>query len=150
MNATYNRGLFRMGSFNWDTDVIDLGVLLVKNTYVFSRLHNVVSDLTIAANEASGVGYARKIVTAAFRTTTEDDGNNWASFKITDSTVVWTAIDAGVDLRIVMFFIDGAGTGDDANNNLLCYIDTGTFIPIATNGGDATLNFDVTGALRAS
>ncbi len=148
-NATYNRGLYHLGEFNWDADVVNLGVILIKTaTYVFDRTHNVVDDLTPAANEASGAGYSRKSIAAAARTITEDDAANAAYFKITNGSVLWAAINAGVNLAVVLFFIGGGGINDDANNDLLCYYDTGTNVPIITNGGDLTLNFSASGALK--
>lgn len=148
-NVTYNRGLFHMGGYNWDTDAVDLGVILVKTaTYVFDRLHNVVNDLTPAGNEAAGAGYVRKSIAAALRTVTEDDGANASYLKITNGSVVWVGINAGINLAVVLFFIGGGGIGDDANNDLLGYYDTGTNVPIITNGGDVGLNFNAFGAIK--
>lgn len=147
-NIAYNKGLFRMGSYNYDTDAISLGLILVKNTYTFSRLHNFVSDLTPGSNEASGSGYVRKTIAGAARTVNEDDAGNAANFRITNGTVAWTAINAGTDLRVVLFFIDGVDINDDAANPLLGYFDTGTNIPLITNGGNIDLNFNTEGALK--
>ncbi len=144
-NATYNRGLFHLGKYRWTTDPVNLGVMLVTNTYVFSRLHNIVGDIGLI-NEASGPGYGRRPLEAAYRTVTEDDGSSWAQFKITSGSLLWVAIDAGTDLRVVLFFVNGASILDDANNDLLCYYDTGTSIPITTDGSDFRLNFSALGA----
>jgi hypothetical protein len=148
-NATYNRGLFHLGGYNWDTDAVDIGVILVKTaTYVFARTHNVVLDLTPVANEAAGAGYVRKSIAAGVRTVTEDDGASAAYLKITDGSVQWVGINAGINLAVVLFFIGGGGIADDANNDLLGYYDTGTNVPIVTNGGDVTLNFNASGAIK--
>lgn len=147
MNASYNRGLFRLGSFNWDTDAVDIGVLLVNNTYVFSRLHNTIADLTPVVNEAAGAGYGRKPIAGGARTVLEDDGANAAYMKVTDGTVTWLGINAGINLWVVLFFVDGVNIADNANS-LLGFYDTGVNVPVITNGGDVTLNFNASGAIK--
>lgn len=148
-NATVNRGLFQLANYNWDGDAVDLGVMLVDNTYVFSRAHNTIADVLAAGAEAAGAGYVRKSVAAALRTTNEDDVGNAANLRITNGSVIWVGINAGVDLRIILFLITGAGIADNTNQ-LLGYVDTGTNIPINTNGGDVTLNFHADGAFKFS
>jgi len=145
-NATYNRGLYHLGQYNWDTDVVDISVMLVKTaTYVFSRLHNQVSELI--GDEAAGAGYVRKTIAAGVRTLTEDDGANAAYFKVTDGSVQWIGINAGINLAVVLFFVVG-GDPTDNTADLLGYYDTGTNVPIITNGGDVTLNFNAAGAIK--
>jgi hypothetical protein len=123
--------------------------MLVDNTYVFSRAHNTIADVLAAGAEAAGAGYVRKSVAAALRTTNEDDVGNAANLRITNGSVIWVGINAGVDLRIILFLITGAGIADNTNQ-LLGYVDTGTNIPINTNGGDVILNFHADGAFKFS
>lgn len=144
-NIVYNRGKFRLGDYKWDSDTVSLGVMLVNSSYTPSVDHNTIAD--VVANEASGSGYTRKTIGHATRTVSEDDTNDIAKWRVTDGTVVWSAIDAGTNLRVVVFFIDGADI-NDAANNLLCHFDSGTNIPIDTNGGEIGLNFHADGLLR--
>ena len=144
MSDTYNRGLFRLAGFDWESDPRFIGVLLVKNTYVFSRLHNTLAD--VVAHETSGSGYARQGVSAGSRTIIEDDIGNAAALQVADGAVEWPHIWAGSDLRVVLFFV-GSGLSDNASD-LLAYIDSGTNIPCSTNGGRLTLNFGSGGAIR--
>jgi hypothetical protein len=123
-------------------------MMLVTNTYVFSRLHNTIGDIGLA-NEASGPGYGRRPIAAALRTVTEDDGNSWAQFEITSGYVLWPAIDAGTDLRVVLFFVNTGDIGSSAND-LLIYYDTGTLLPITTDGTDFRLSFNTLGAFTLS
>jgi hypothetical protein len=146
-NVVYNRGLYRMGVYRWSGGLVDLGVMLVANTYVFNRAHNTVSQ--VVADETSGPGYGRRPIGAEVRTVVESDGSNWAQFHITDGAVTWSAIDAGIDLRVILFCVN---TGDISNNanDLLVYYDTGTLIPVTTDGSDFRLNFNSLGAFTMS
>lgn len=147
-NATYIRGLSTIANYQWDSSATDLGVVLVTNVYSQNRTtHHTYND--VLGNEAAGAGYARVPIAGAARTINENDGGLAANLRVADSTVVWVAINAGVDLRIVIKFVDGASINDPANN-LLCYIDTGTNIPINTNGGNVTLNFSSDGLIKLS
>jgi hypothetical protein len=143
-NIIYNRGLAKLADYNWESDALDLGVMLVTASYTPLRTHNIITDVTPLANEAVGAGYGRIGVAAALRTTLEDDASSLARLKITDGSVVWTSMNAGLDLRIVLFFVTGTGAADNSNY-LLAYIDTGTNIPINSNGGDVTLQFNADG-----
>jgi hypothetical protein len=118
--------------------------MLVTPTYVFAATHNTRNDA--AAGEASGSGYEPKSVGAASRTAVQNTG--FAALEISDGTVSWDALSAGTSLAAILYFGNGASITDTANE-LLCYIDTGTNLPINTNGGDVTLNFDGTnGAIK--
>jgi hypothetical protein len=144
-NALYVRGLYKLADYSWDLDTVDIGVMLVASTYTFDKAHNTLND--VSSDEAAGAGYARKLVVAAKRTTNEDDAGSAANLRITDGSVVWTSINAGVNLRVVLFFVTGDNVNDN-DNELLGYIDTGTNVPITTNGGDVGLNFGSAGVIK--
>jgi hypothetical protein len=146
-NATYNRGLYYLADYDWASDAVNVGVMLVDPSYTFARTHNTVADAS--GDEAAGTGYARKAVASAQRTTNEDDAGSAANLRITDGTVAWSSINAGTLLEVVLFFVTGTGLADNTNN-LLGHVDTGTNIPINTNGGDVTLNFSTDGAVKMS
>ncbi len=146
-NAMFNRGLSILGDYDWAADATDIGVMLVTSAFVFDKdADNVVSD--VVGNETSGSGYIRKGVAGANRTNVEDDAGDAANLRITDASVVWTSISAGTSLEVILFFVDGGSLTASDTHNLLGHIDTGTNIPINTNGGDVTLNFSTDGAVK--
>jgi hypothetical protein len=143
-NAAYNRGKFYLSQYKWASETPqDIGVILVTAAYTFSADHNTVADLT---NEISGTGYVRKLINATARTVNENDTSDSAELRVTDGTVVWTGLDSGTGLRPVLFV--ESGTLGSSTHLLLGYIDTGTGIPITSNGGDVTLNFNTAGAIN--
>ena len=144
-NAAYNKGKFQLTEYKWASETPDIGVILVTSAYTFDVDHNTVSQIT---NEISGTGYVRKLINSTARTVNEDDTSNAAQLRVADGTVVWTGLDSGTGLRVVAFIVSGT-IGQDATNPLLGYYDTGTNIPINSNGGDVTLNFASTaGAIK--
>lgn len=144
-NAAFNKGKFQLTQYKWASETPDIGVILVTSAYTFNVDHNTVSQLT---NEVSGTGYARKLIDSTARTVNEDDTSNAAQLRVADGTVIWTSLDTGTGLRVVTFIVSGT-IGQDATNPLLGYYDTGTNIPINTNGGNVTLNFHATaGAIK--
>jgi hypothetical protein len=144
-NATFNRGLAYLADYDWASDAVDVGVMLVESAYSFARTHNTIAD--VVAQEATGTGYVRKAVASGTRTTNEDDAGSAANLRITNGTVSWSSINAGTNLEVILFFVTGTGLSDNTNY-LLGHVDTGTNIPINTNGGDVTLNFSTDGAVK--
>lgn len=142
-NSAYRSGLEGLANFDWSSDPVDLGVILVENTYSYLETHGILSD--VVAHEASGAGYARKAIAAAVRST--GNSANGGHLLIADGSVQYTALDAGTDLRVILFFNDQADL-DDNSNPLLGYYDTGINIPIDTIGQNVTLNFNSLGAIR--
>lgn len=149
-NAMFNRGLLTLANFDWAADATDMGVMLMKSTYVFDNsAHNTVADAISGSKEATGSGYLRKAIVGANRSTIEDDSANEAELKVSDGTVVFTSISAGTGLEVILFFVDGGSLTGSDTHNLCGHIDTGTNIPINTNGGNVTLNFSATeGAIK--
>ena len=140
----YNRGLLRLGTYGW-LGPQAIGVMLVKNTYVFSRLHNYVSD--VVAHEAAGTGYNRIASIVGSRTAVEDDINNAAILGVADGTLTWAALNVGLDVRVVTFFLGAGGLGG-IDGELLCYYDSGSGVPLNTIGGSVSLGFSANGAIR--
>lgn len=123
-NSLYTKGKEKIlsAAVNFATDTIK--VALVKNTYA----QNLSTDEFLSGIAAHVVGtdqaLANKSVTlGAF------DGD--------DAT--WTAVAAGPTLKCVVIYKD---TGVAATSPLIAYIDTITGFPMATNGGDITVQWD--------
>lgn len=135
-NAIYNAGRSRLGAYNWENfDSTFINVRLIQNTYTFDATHALGS---ITAHEASGPGYTTITqILSVHRSVTENDVSNFATFDVIPFSGTeparWTGIDCGTDLRILLHWFD---TGAP-----LCYIDTGTNIPINTYGGMVTISF---------
>ena len=123
-DAFYNRGklIILDSSLALTTDTIQ--VLLVTSGYTFSDDHNVVTDIPATSHEVTGGGYGRQ--TLGTKTVTEDDTNNWASFKA--ANVSFTNVSGTIKAAIL--FKNG---GTDGTSPLIGYIDSGGF-PLTISG----------------
>jgi len=127
---------FTSGLLDWDTT--DIRALVIgTNATTPSQMFDP-DLLTVAALlaltgilEASGTGYARKLVTS--RTVTQDDVNNRAN--LDSDSITWNGA-SGWTARAVVFYEEGGGT--DATRNLISFHDSN--FPQVTNGGDFTVN----------
>lgn len=146
-NRAYTRGKALLADYDWAGDSVQIGALLVENDYVFSASHNTIADVLAGGTEASGTGYDRLTVGSANRTTFEDDTAGLTYLRITDGSLQWSSLDAGTDLRLVLFFVTGTDE-DDNTNELLCYIDTGSNLPVNSNGSNHDINFSALGVLN--
>lgn len=123
-NAIYAKGKEKIlsGSINFATDTIK--VALVKNDYAQNlatdEFYSSISASVISTDQA----LASKSVTGGV-------------FDAAD--VTWTAVAAGVTSEGVVIYKD---TGNPTTSPLLAYIDTITGFPLATNGGDITVQWD--------
>jgi hypothetical protein len=151
-NSLYTKGLERLipaadAHFVWKDPLYAIGVMLVKSTYTFSVAHAIVSDVTTW--ESSGTGYIRKPILIGARTTVT--AGTTRTLRVTAGTVKWTSLTTSPTStnRAVLFVYTADGLEPNGNIllntwDLLCYIDTGTNVPIDTNGGDVTLDFHAT------
>lgn len=123
-NAIYAKGKEKIlsGSINFATDTIK--VALVKNDYAQNlatdEFYSSISASVISTDQA----LASKSVTGGV-------------FDAAD--VTYTAVAAGATSEGVVIYKD---TGNPATSPLLAYIDTITGFPLATNGGDITVQWD--------
>lgn len=123
-NALYAKGKEKMlaASINYVSDTIK--VALVKNTYP----QNLATDEFYSDISAYVVGTPQ---TLGSKTTAA------GVFDASDAT--YTAVTAGDTLEGVVIYKD---TGVEGTSPLLAYIDTITGFPLATNGGDITIQWD--------
>ena len=123
-NAFYAKGKEKIlsAAINFTSDTLQ--VALLKNTYpqdlAADEFHAALSAYVIGTPQTLG----SKSVTAGV-------------FDAGDAT--FTAVTAGDTLEGVVIYKD---TGSSATSPLLCYIDTITGFPLATNGGDITIQWD--------
>lgn len=123
-NALYSKGKEKMlsASINFLTDT--LKVTLVKNTYPQS----LTSDEFYASISTYVVGTPQTLTTPSVTS---------GVFDAADAT--FTAVTSGDTLEGVVIYKD---TGVAGTSPLIAYIDTITGFPLATNGGDITIQWD--------
>lgn len=123
-NALYSKGKEKIlsGSINFITD--SLKVALVKNTYPQSLS----SDEFLTSISAYVLNTARAIATPSVTLGVFDAAD-----------VTYTAVTAGDTSEGVVIYKD---TGVAGTSPLIAYIDTITGFPLATNGGDITIQWD--------
>ena len=123
-NQLYGLGKqkFMSGSINLSSDTIV--ALLVKSAYTPNfTTHEFISDLGAnVLNSAQTLG-GKSITLGVFDA----------------SDVTFSAVTAGDTAKAVVI---AKNTGSNATSPLLAYIDTITGFPLATNGGDITIQWD--------
>lgn len=128
-NALYTKGKEKIlsASVNFPGDT--LKVALVKNTYP----QNLSTDdfYSVLSSYVAGTPQTLTGKTVTGGVFDADD-------------VTWLAVPAGDAFEGVVIYKD---TGVDATSTLLAYIDTITGFPLASNGGDITVQWD-NGAFR--
>lgn len=123
-NSLYNKGKEKMlsASINFPSDTIK--VALILNTYP----QNLTTDEFYSSISTYVIGTPQ---TLASKTVT--DG------VLDAADVTWTAVAGGSTFEAVVIYKD---TGVAGTSPLLAYIDTITGFPLASNGGDITVQWD--------
>lgn len=106
-----------------DMDTDNIKVALVKVAETYNAAHQYVSDLTPANIVARSGNLAGKSITSGV-------------FDATD--VVFTTPAAGSSCNLILYKDSGA----DASSPLIAFLDTGTGLPVTTNGADVTVTWD--------
>lgn len=122
-NQLYPKGKEHIlnGDIDIDTNVIK--AILLSNGYSYSATHETISDVV------------------AFRLNTDKTLTNVtkASGVVDADDVTWTAVASGATASYVALYKD---TGAGSTSYLIALIDTITNFPVATNGGDITVQWD--------
>lgn len=123
-NSLYSKGKEKMlsASINFPSDTIK--VALILNTYP----QNLTTDEFYSSISTYVIGTPQ---TLASKTVT--DG------VLDAADVTWTAVAGGSTFEAVVIYKD---TGVAGTSPLLAYIDTITGFPLASNGGDITVQWD--------
>lgn len=121
-NTLYPKGKekFLAGSFNLTTDTIK--VALLSDAYTYSAAHEFLSNLTGVLGTAQTLG-SKTTTSGVF------DG----------ADVTYTAVAGGSNAAAVALYKD---TGVAGTSALIAFIDTVTGLPMATSGGDITIQWD--------
>lgn len=124
-NALYDKAresfLSQNPALDWDTDTIK--VMLVKTAQAFSNAHQFVSDLTAGNIVARSSALASKTSSAGVADAAD---------------IVFTTPASGNICNLILY----KDTGSDATSPLIAFLDTGTGLPVTTNGADVTVVWD--------
>lgn len=117
-NALYDTGRegFLDGTIDWDTDTIQ--AQLVTASYTFSGAHSTTANIT--GSVATSPAFTGKTVTSGVA-----DAND----------ITFSAVAAGSTVTGIIIYSQTA-------DRLIAYIDTATGLPITTNNGDITIQWD--------
>lgn len=123
-NALYTKAKEKIlqGQINFSTDTIKAA--LVSNTYS----QNLTTDEFLSSLAGLTLGTDQTLASKAIA---------GGAFDAADPT--WAAVASGVTAKAVVLYKD---TGSAATSPLIAFIDTITGFPLATNGGDVTVQWD--------
>ena len=114
------------GEIDFGTDAVKC-VLVDTDSYIVSRAGDqFLADIPVLAQVSTSADLANKTIVG--RIIDADD-------------VVFTAV-AGAESEALVIFQD---TGDINTSRLICYIDTGTGLPVTPNGADLTIKWHASG-----
>lgn len=130
------------GSYNLQEAGNDIRILLVMTNTTADTEEDIefISGLA-TLDEMNGAAYVRKAL--ANQAVNTDTVNNRGEFDA--DNVTWTTLGAGT--RSLAGFVVFRFVTNDADSPLIAFIDSGGF-PIAANGGDLTLQFNVEGIFQ--
>lgn len=124
-NALYDKGresfLSQSPALDWDTDTIKC--VLIKTAQTLNQAHQYYSDWTAGNIVATSSALASKTV---------------ASGVADAADITFTAPASGNACNLGLF----KDTGTTTTSPLIALIDTGTGLPVTTNGGDVTVAWD--------
>ena len=106
-----------------DLTAVTVKAALLSNAYTYSAAHEFLSDIS-----ASVLNTAQTLASKAV-----------AGGVFDAADVVYTAVTAGANARYVALYHD---TGTAGTSSLIFFVDTATGLPMATNGGDITVQWD--------
>jgi hypothetical protein len=137
-NALFPHGRknFCMGNIAWKAaGGATVRAMLVKNTYTYDNTDEFFSDISSTYRVGNSAGVNRTDMPSIASLVDPADG-------ICDGAdAVFTTVTAGNTCNAVVLFAD---SGVDGTSMLIAYIDTGTGLPVTTNGGDITVQWDNT------
>ena len=122
-NRLYPKGAEKIlsGSINLISDTIK--VALLSDAYTYSSSHEFLSDVSASALNTDQTLGTKSVTNGVF--------------DAADS--VYTAVASGANARYLAIYKD---TGVAGTSPLIYFVDTVTGLPMATNGGDITVQWD--------
>lgn len=123
-NALYSKGKQKILSGGIDFSTDSILAALVKNTYsVNLSTHEFLTDISTYVLNSAQTLSSKSVTNGVFDA----------------ADITYTAVTAGDTALAVVLYKD---TGVAGTSPLLAYIDTITGFPLATNGGDITIQWD--------
>lgn len=121
-NKLYPKGAEKiLGSVNLSTDTIKAALL--SDAYTYSAAHEFLSDVSATILDAAETLTSKSIAGGVFDA----------------ADAVFALVAPGANAKFVALYVD---TGVAGTSSLIMLIDTATGIPMATNGGDITAQWD--------
>lgn len=121
-NKFYPKGAEKLlGSLNLTADTVKAALL--SDSYTYSASHEFLSDISASVLSTAKVLASKAVTGGAFDA----------------ADVVYTAVESGANAAYVVIYKD---TGTAGTSPLIWLVDTATGIPMATNGGDITVQWD--------
>ena len=112
------------GAYNLSSAVVG-AVLIDTGTYTYSAAHDFYNDLSGVVGTESGALASKTFTNGVF---------DAADYSFTAVT--------GVNAEAIVYFVD---TGNPATDALICYVDSGTGLPVLPNGGDINITINASG-----
>jgi hypothetical protein len=112
------------GAYNLSSAVVR-AVLVDTGTYTYSAAHDFYNDLSGVVGTESGALASKTFTNGVF---------DAADYSFTAVT--------GVNAEAIVYFVD---TGNPATDALICYVDSGTGLPVLSNGGDINITINASG-----
>lgn len=132
-NALYDAGRdgFLLGQIDWDTD--DIRAILIDTSAYTVNLssHDFLNDVPGGA----------RVAVAALTSEASLGANGTADA----ADVTFPSVPGGDTVSAVIIY---KHTGTESTSRLIAYYDTVTNMPLATNGGDITLQFHTSGLFK--
>ena len=121
-NKLYPKGAEKiLGAVNLSTDTIKAALL--SDAYTYSAAHEFLSDVSATVLDTAETLASKSITGGVFDA----------------ADVVFALVAPGANAKFVALFVS---TGVDSTSSLLYLVDTATGLPMATNGGDITVQWD--------
>ena len=121
-NKLYPKGAEKiLGPVNLSTDTIKAALL--SDAYTYSAAHEFLSDVSATILDAAETLTSKSIAGGVFDA----------------ADAVFALVAPGANAKFVALYVD---TGVACTSSLIMLIDTATGIPMATNGGDITVQWD--------
>lgn len=121
-NKLYPKGAEKiLGPVNLSTDTIKAALL--SDAYTYSAAHEFLSDVSATILDAAETLTSKSIAGGVFDA----------------ADVVFALVAPGANAKFVVLYVD---TGVAGTSSLLFLVDTATGLPMATNGGDITVQWD--------
>ena len=121
-NRLYPKGAQKLLS-SLDLSSVTVKAALLSDAYTYSAAHEFLSDVSASVLNTAQTLASKSVTGGVFDA----------------ADVVYTAVASGATARYVALYHD---TGSAGTSSLIFFVDTATGLPMATNGGDITVQWD--------